>query len=663
MKQLLTTALLLLATALLPTAANAQTWERKSDLPCLYINVDDGTDITSKEDYKKATIHYAKEDGTVKEYLLCDVRGRGNSTWGLPKKPYRLKFASKEKFLGDDFAKAKSWTLLANCGDKTMIRNAVTSAMGAKLGLPFNPAAKFCDLVLNGQYLGTYQISDQMEVRPKRVEVTEQDVPLAEGADITGGYLLEVDGFADGNVFRTNKNVAVVIHYPDEDDIVASQNQYIANYVRQFETKLFSANFKDPELGYRPMIDSTTLARWYIATEVSANIDGLWSTYFYKDQGDPKLYWGPLWDYDIAYANDDRKGDTSRQLIADVGYGDALAWVQQMWRDPWFGELICREYSAALAGGLTEYMLAKVDSLCQVIDQSKDLNYQKWQINKKYLRERVLYSSFDQYVDDLRDFITTHNAYLAVAFAIRASAKPTAAFVPGATYYRLLNKNATTAIEAADNGNIQCWANTPSRLEQDWAIAPVAGAFTLTNRATHKALADPTPDPTTATTNTGTQLATAEPDPTDDRQLWQLTPQGSAGCYNLTNVHTQHTANLTSGNTANGTAVISYTTDSRNATSANRLWLPVATDPLSEADAIAKLPAEGDYALLYDSQTHTLRFAGDTPQAKAAIYDAAGRRIAQFATTLPHSIESLAKGTYIIRWNTANGQRSCKVQR
>ena len=229
------------------------------------------------------------ETDAVTFYDSVSVRGRGNSTWSLTKKPYRFKFLNKEKFLGKGYANAKKWTLLANAGDKTLIRNALTSEMGlfcAALrgpsepkSLPFNPAVRFVDFTLNGVYQGTYQISDQVEVRPHRVNITEQAVPLAPGDDISGGYLLETDGFMDGNSFRTAiYDAPVRIHYPDDEDILARQTAYVKQHIARFESALSSSSFTNPETGYRAFVDTASLVDWYICTELTANVDGFYST-------------------------------------------------------------------------------------------------------------------------------------------------------------------------------------------------------------------------------------------------------------------------------------------------------------------------------------------------------------------------------------------------
>jgi hypothetical protein len=653
---------------------------RKTNLPAVYINTFSGQSITSKTEYVYATVWMVDTNDSVTRYDSVQIRGRGNSTWNMAKKPYRIKLNAKAKLLGKGHAKAKSWTLLANAGDKTLMRNAVTSELGAFMGLPFNPSAYFCDLILNNVYMGNYQISDQMEVRKKRVEVIEQDLPLTDESDITGGYLLEVDGSYDGVIFKTNsQGVPIRIHYPDESDIVQRQTDYISSYINQFETALFSSDYADAEKGYRPFVDSVTLANWYVATEVSANIDGLYSTYFYKEQQDPRLYWGPLWDYDVAYGNDTRKGDTSQQLMADVGYGETRLWINRMWNDPWFARLIYNRYKQAVDSGLTDFMLAKVDSLNSLLQQSQQLNYQKWGISTRMYNERVLYSSYSQYVDDLKSFITTHNAYLLTTFASKKPAEPTPAFSPDSCYYRIVNAgnakafdiyNATAIDYSSDNlpevGSLVCsWTNSDDRLSEDWQITPVGKYFFIQNRLGGVALYDATADPSTATTNIGEQLSVVDADSTDDRQLWSIVPQGTAGYYNLTNLHTQHTANLSQGSSVNGARVLSYTNDSRNSTSNNRLWylvpssaLPVETDGINE---ISREPQE--YALAYNPQSQILHFGAECPEQltfTARVYALSGELLCTFPANEICNVASLPSATYVVSWTVGGKQRSAK---
>lgn len=667
----------------------AQTYVRKTNLPHVYIETFNRQAITSKEVYIYATMYYVDEEDVVTQYDSMQIRGRGNSTWNMAKKPYKIKFNQKEKFLGKGYAKAKKWTLLANAGDKTLMRNAITSLMGDFLGLKNNPAHRFVDLTLNGTYIGNYQISDQVEVRPHRVNITEQDLPVTDASDITGGYLLEVNGARDGVYFTTSRyQVPLRVHYPDEDDITAEQNDYIRQYMRNFETVLASNDFDDPDKGYRRWVDSTSLVNWFLATEVSGNVDGYYSTCFYKDQQDSLLYWGPLWDYDIAYNNDyrtDRGGGSSTelQLMTDHGYGQTKNWLNRMWQDPWFGSLVNRRYAEVIEAGLEDYMYEQIDSVAELLQESQTLNYNKWGISTRMLRERVLYSSYGQYVADLKSYIKTHMAYLQTTFANKKVAEPTPPFTPGNYYYTIANAKTGTVMDARGAsggaaGTLGGWAAAASLSSQQWKILPVDGYFMIINRASGLALNDPTAGASTATTNVGAPLNTATPDVEDDHQLWSLTPQGTEGYYNLVNKSTEHTANLEGGSASDGTGILSYTTDSRNSTSTNRLWYIVRGDKLEddpapepdpepepepEPDMIASVePTE--YALAYNPQTHVLHFGSETPELltfKAKVHAANGALVRTFTASEACSVADLPQGMYIVVWNAGGITRSAKM--
>ncbi len=652
-----------------------ETHVRLTNLPHIYINTFSGNSITSKTNYVLARMWYVDEKDSVAFYDSLEIRGRGNSTWGLAKKPYKIKFHQKEKFLGKGYAKAKKWTLMANHGDKSLIRNALTSRLGEWLGLDFNPAAKFVDLTLNDQFVGNYQISDQVEVRPHRVHITEQDTLITEESNITGGYLLECDGFKDFQNGKTGfytptKALPIRIHYPDEDDLVNEQYKYIRDFTTTFEQRLYSDDFKNAEEGYRPMVDSASLVNWYIASEVSGNIDAFFSTYFYKDQDDDKFYWGPLWDYDIAYANDNRKGDTSRQLMRDVGYGTMREWVQRMWQDPWFTTLVARRFNEAVENNLSDFMWDQIDSLTYLLDSSQRLNYERWGINQRTLRERVLHSTYNEYIDDLRDYVTEHISYLDEVFSSYMPEEPVEPepkvpdFVSDTlVYYSISNAGTGTCFDLNANENI-CGNHYDEESEsQQWRIFPLANGYLfIVNRMTGKALNDPTEGEPTATTLTGTQLNTAKADSTDWRQQWDLVKQGDSH-YNFVNHFSQHAANLSGGNSADGTSILSYTSDGRDATSKNRLWTIEGVDEYPDAIIDTPQTADTDYALAYNPTDDLLHFGAEDRSAltfTVRLYDAAGRLVRNFRAQEECSLRGLPQGLYTVSWTVRRRQRSVK---
>ena len=271
--------------------SSAQTQGQVSNLPCFYITTENGAPVVSREDYLNGTLFVAGGSPDSGYYSGdIQIRGRGNGTWFAPKKPYRIKLASKYNLLGMP-AKAKSWVLLANYFDKTLMRNAVAFEVSKFFGFAYTPAYRMADVYLNGDYQGTYTIADQIEQGDNRVDVEDLDDDDVTLPEISGGYLLQVGGQAQSDTphYITSRGMNYEVKYPDDpDDINDAQKNYITGYVQDFENALYSPNFKDTATGYRKYADINSLADWYLLNEICSNGDMFWSNYMYKHR-DGKL--------------------------------------------------------------------------------------------------------------------------------------------------------------------------------------------------------------------------------------------------------------------------------------------------------------------------------------------------------------------------------------
>jgi len=664
--------------SVLPLSVKAQS--AYTNLPTIYINTFDGNAVTSTEDYVYAKLTRVT-GSTIEKYDSLSIRGRGNSTWGLAKKPYRIKFNQKEKFLGTGHAKAKSWTLLANMSDKTLIRNAVAFELGKVLGLPFNSVAQPVDFVFNGSFQGSYELSDQMEAGKKRVEITEQE----DESNLTGGYFFEIDGFgtSDGTTltgvplyFRTNKNLIVSIKSPDDDYLTLNHCNYLRNYLNTFETALFSDNFKDPTVGYRAYVDSATLINWYIATEMTGNVDGFWSTYMYKQADDPKLYFGPLWDYDIAFNNCNRVGDVTQALMMDKGFGTDLTkvWMKQMWTDPWFAKAVNSRWKAAVAGGLTNHLLQFVDSMAKYVDASQTLNFKKWPIQVRAYNEITLYSTYKEGVDYLKKFITEHATYLTTTFQTAEenalAGQASTSFVPDASYfYRILGKDSNKSLDITNNSmavgtGIMIWSPLPDDTCQLWEANVVGDYVQFVNRGSGLALYDPA-SLSGSTYISGSQLQQVALNVTDARQLWKVVPVNTGDEYNFVNKQTNLVMNNAGGSAADGNKVVSYTYDAtKNLTSSNRLWYIQKDTPKAQIGGVGiTSPSATEYSVYYNPELQVVRFAADDASlldVKAQIYTMEGSLRIQFNSSEEADVSALPAGVYLIHWTEGAHTHSIK---
>lgn len=645
-----------------------------TNLPALYIDTYDGKAVVSKTVYKYAKM-WRIQDGQVEFFDSLQIRGRGNSTWNWPpKKPYRIKFKDKEKFLGKGYANARNWTLMANACDKSLIRNAVASFIGKNLGNKFVPAAFFADVTLNGKFIGNYQISDHVDIRKHRINIVEQDQIPTEESDISGGYFMEIGSPATSQEvwFRTNRSVPVAVKSPDEDVIQSSQINYIRNFINNVEGHIFSDNYQDPDNGYRPLFDSLALVSWYLTVEYTANCDGLYSIYCYKNQADDHLYMGPIWDFDIAFNNCYRLGEMTNKMILDAGYsGNERQWFQRMYRDSWFRNLIGRRWHKAVKQeNLVEKTLAFVDSLAAVIDKSQRLNFMVWPIDNRTWDELQLFSTYQEGIDYLKAFLVNHAAYLSSVFPNPDGIEPPQ---PEATnpmgvdkgyYYYIYNVGSSHLVDICDGtDNLGTWRHNPDRyMTQQWEIQPVtADYYRLVCRESNFAITDVAPD---GQYSSKSQLQVLPIDEEDDHQLWRFVKAGDY--WVLENKASRLAWNNSDGGTVDGNPIISWKSDSDNASKSTRQWYIEKADENVIVGFASQWREDYDYRITLD--LHSKQFHIRIPngvenvQGTIALYDLNGRRLASGSVSEAVDASMLPAGVYILKWTLNGHSRSRKVK-
>ncbi len=396
-------------------------------LPTVSIHVADeavpeqkGQDFTSR-----ITITY--EGGTlIQEYPIL-TRVRGNYSATHDNKPYRIKFddgKSHHMLHGsprdESPAKAKKWTLINNYGDKTLMRNCVAYEVSRRVGMPFTPWCRCVDVILNGDYRGCYQLTDYVGVDKNRVNITEMDDTSTDSVSITGGYLVEMNGYAsqDPVHFTSRHGNPVSVNDPDDKDIQPAQLSYIRDYFNAMEDRVFASDFTDRARGYRRMLDLDTFLRYFLACEYNGNTDMLWQVFMYKQRADSLIYTGPVWDNDLALDNDynvypgNQREEWTYKVRTAGNWGslvsrvlsdpNAMAQLQATWAQ-------LRRDSLLTA----ESMAAYVDSLRVLLDGSQRLNFLRW----PYLTQQLhcnprVWGTWDAEVDVVRDYVRERVAWM-----------------------------------------------------------------------------------------------------------------------------------------------------------------------------------------------------------------------------------------------------------
>jgi hypothetical protein len=245
--------------------------------------------------------------------------------------------------------------------------------------MPWAPHSLFVELWLNGAYEGNYQLIEEVKVDTHRVnidELTETDIAPNQ---VTGGYLMDIDqDQPDNYVFNTPRGLPVALIDPDfsPDPEVPEQTSYISSYLAAAENALFSGNFTDPTQGWRAYFDEASAVNFYIVNEVMGNVDiFINSNYFYKNDNNPLIYMGPVWDFDVS------SGNTNYVPIVNP----TLPWVQvqafwytQLFTDPGFAADVVTQWNTLKKNGVFTAWMASIQQEAQSLQQSQANNFARW---------------------------------------------------------------------------------------------------------------------------------------------------------------------------------------------------------------------------------------------------------------------------------------------
>ena len=316
-----------------------------SAIPTLYLTSDDpaehgrGWVDQSKSNEATGTMKLVDPDGTViYNGALTQIKPRGNSTFKrYDKKAYQIKLKEKTDLLGNG-EKDKTWVLLANYGDATMMHDKMMKDLAVEVGMNYIPESDWVSLYYDGEYRGVYTLGEKVSVGSTGVDIADMEdayavlnptygddetaavapnvygqktlytEDLTEVADYTGGWLIELNHKEPDEVngFHTRKGVAFNVKTPEYAGREAMA--YISEYYQAFEDAVYATDANGDYTGYNAAtgkyysdyVDRDSLVQMYLMQELGVNPDAFISSlYFYKDVGGI-MYCGPLWDQDMT---------------------------------------------------------------------------------------------------------------------------------------------------------------------------------------------------------------------------------------------------------------------------------------------------------------------------------------------------------------------------
>jgi len=369
-------------------------------LPIIYLQTDSFLPIDSKDDYILGDTWIDGGRGFDDfEELPMKIRGRGNSTWEFPKKPFQMKLDDKAEFLG--MPNDKKWLFLAEYADKTMLRNKIAYEMGYISNLDWTPQARFAEVFINGEYNGTYNVTQKVEESNNRVALGDT------------GYLLELDQLErldfDDVYFESTATDKFIVNIKEPSlEYDSEEYIYIVNLIGDFESVLFGANFTSESNGYRQYIDIDSFVDWFLISEITKNVDSMFfSSIFLNVIPGEQIKMGPLWDFDLAFGNVD---------YADSRYPEGW-WVKY---NPWYERLFQDPYFVAKIKERFEYfnnnqdlIINKIDSYSEQLKWAQKENDDKWQTMGVFVWPNpVVFDTYQEEVDNMKSWYSTRMSWL-----------------------------------------------------------------------------------------------------------------------------------------------------------------------------------------------------------------------------------------------------------
>jgi len=290
----------------------AQAASYSGTLPVLYIQTENNAPITSKDDYLNATYYLDAMDlagyqsiGSASQPLVMEIKGRGNYTWrDFNKKPYRIKLADKQPLMG--LTKSKHFALMAHADDaqskKGFMRNQVGFELSRMIGMDWTPSTAPVEVVLNGDYIGLYFLTETIRVDKDRVNIVEQEDEENDLAAITGGWLVEIDNYnEDPHITITEGGRHTMwFTYKTPEVLSNAQKNFLTQEMERIDRLVYGDKNAAELWQY---LDMDALAKFYIVQEIMDNYESFHgSCYLYREKGEgEKWKFGPVWDFGSSF--------------------------------------------------------------------------------------------------------------------------------------------------------------------------------------------------------------------------------------------------------------------------------------------------------------------------------------------------------------------------
>ncbi len=389
-------------------------------------------------DHGGSSRNYISEQGNVYSGKI-GIEIRGHYSASLPQKPFNIETRDSAgnnlniPLLG--MPAENDWVLIANYNDKAFLRNVLAFEISHNMGY-YAPRMRYCELVLNDEYLGIYLLGEKIKRDKNRVDIAKLTPLDNHGNSLTGGYIFKNDFYTDADswvsnyspIFKPGAEVRFEYEDPKVEELTEQQKDYLKNYVNSIESTIYSYHFRDPVTGYKAYLDVNSFIDYFILEEVSRNVDAYKkSRFYYKDRNSNGglLHAGPVWDFDWAWKNltencvnfNQTDGSGWAYLINECdAWPVPPTWEVRLLQDDDFADRVHNRYFDLRNTILSQTSIYHtIDSVANLLNEAQVRHFQKWQIlgiNVGTPEPDIQPLTFDGEIDKLKDWISTRLSWL-----------------------------------------------------------------------------------------------------------------------------------------------------------------------------------------------------------------------------------------------------------
>ena len=370
---------------------------------------------------------------------------RGSSSQMFPKKQYAVETRDstgnelKVSLLG--LPDESDWVLYAVHNDKSLLRDVLIFTIARSIGR-YASRARYCEVILNGEYVGVYILLEKVARGKNRVNITKLSSADTLGDAITGGYIVKIDktegsetaGWYSGFPPRpgAGQRIYYQYHYPKAENLVGAQIAYITQYIRDFELAMYLPSYADSATGYPRLLDVDAFVDFVLLNEIGKNVDAYrLSCYMYKDRDSKggRLVMGPLWDFTLAFGNCDYydaslvEGFQWTYLTSNLAFLQTDSyqvpfWWKKLLEDPTISEKLQQRWNALRGNQLSlQRITTVIDSLATLVNESQQRNFLRWSILGKYLWPNYFVgNTYTEEINYLKNWVSGRLAWLDQAF-------------------------------------------------------------------------------------------------------------------------------------------------------------------------------------------------------------------------------------------------------